>query len=99
MIGEFDDALEKDPLRCKFRVRFEKKTPASKDTYLDDIVSYNDILDYFERENNNKDGDHWRFRKILNHVLISGKKGKDDKIEVQIVWETGATSTESFLSR
>ena len=58
MIDQFDDALDKDPLWCKFRVEFEKNTPASKDTYLDDIMSYNDILDYVERENNNKDGDH-----------------------------------------
>ena len=98
LIGKFDDALDKDILRCKFRVAFEKNTPASKDTHLDDIMSCNDILDYVERENNNEDGDHWRFRKILNHALISGKQGKDDKIEVQIVWETGATSMESFES-
>ena len=85
LIGEFDDALDKDLLQCKFRVEFEKNTPASKDTYLDDIMSYNDILGYVERENNSKDGDHWRLRKILNHPLISGKKEKDDKIRVQIV--------------
>ena len=27
---------------------------------------------------------------------MSGKKGKDDRIEIQMVCETGATSTESF---
>ena len=60
-------------------------------------MSYNDILDYVERENNPKDGDHWRFRKILSHSLIPGKKEKDKTgIEIQVVWETGATSTESF---
>ena len=96
LINEFDDALNKDPLRCKFKVTFEKNTPSSKDTHLDDIVSYNDILDYVERGNNNKDGDYWRFRKILIHSFISGKKGKEDDIEIQIVWETGATFTESF---
>ena len=96
LINKFDDVLDKDPLQCKFRVEFEKNTPASKDTYLDDIMSYNDILDYVERENNYEDGDHWRFRKIINHSLIPGKKGRDGKIEVQIVWETGATSTETF---
>ena len=59
-------------------------------------MSYNNILDYVERENNNEDGTHWRFRKIINHSLIPAKKGRDAKIEVQIVWETGATSTETF---
>ena len=85
-------------MRCKFRVAFEKTTHTSKDTHLDDIMSYNDILDYVERENNNEDGDHWRFRKILNHSLIPGKKVINAKIEVQIVWEAGATSTKTFES-
>ena len=84
LIGKFNDVLDKDPLPYKFRVAFEKNTPASKDTYLDDIMSYNDNLDDGETKNNNKDSDQWRFRKILNHALISGKKGKDDKIEIQI---------------
>ena len=73
LIDKFNDALDKDPLQCKFRVAFEKNTSASKDTYLDNIMSYNKILDYVERENNNKDRDYWRFRKILSHSLISGK--------------------------
>ena len=75
-----------------------EETPASKDTHLDDIISYNDILDYVERENNNTDGTHWRFRKRINHSLIPEKKGRDSKIQVQIVWETGATFTETFES-
>ena len=60
-------------------------------------MSYNDILDYVERETNNKDGDYWRFRKIISHSLLPGKKVKNRTgIELQVVWETGATSTESF---
>ena len=50
LIDKFDDELDKNPLRCKFRIAFEKNTPASKDTHLDDIMSYNDILDYVERK-------------------------------------------------
>ena len=96
LINEFDDKIDKDPLQCKHIV-FEKNTPSSKDTHLDDIMFYNNILDYVERENNNKDGDYWRFKKILSHSLISGKKVTDrTRIEIQVVWKTGATSTESF---
>ena len=84
-IDKFDDALDKDLLRCKFKIEFEKNILSSKDTHLDDIMSYNDILDYVERENKNKDGDHWIIRKILSHSLISGMKGKVDRIENQIV--------------
>ena len=82
LINQFDNKLDRDPLRCKFNITSEKNTSSSKDTHLDDIISYNYILDYVERENNNKDGDYWRFRKILNHSLITGKKGKDDKINI-----------------
>ena len=35
-------------------------------------------------------------RKILSHSIISGKKRKNDKIKIQLVWETGVTSTECF---
>ena len=40
-------------------------------------------MDYVERKHNNEDGHEWRFRKILSHTLISGKKRKEDRIEVQ----------------
>ena len=97
LINEFDDKLDKDPLQCKFKIAFEKNTSSSKDIHLDDIMSYNNILDYVERENNNNDSDYWRFRKILNHSLIPGKKEKDKTgIEILVYWETDATSTESF---
>ena len=97
LINKFDDKLDRDPLQCKFKIEFEKNTSSSKDTHLDDIMFYNDILDYVERENNNEDGDYWRFRKILSYSFISSKKEKHKTgIELQVVWETGATSTESF---
>ena len=59
-------------------------------------MSYNDILDYVEREKNNEDDEYWRFRKILSHSLISEKKENDDTIEIQLVWETGIMSTKCF---
>ena len=74
LINEFDDKLDRDPLRCKFKIEFVKNTPTGKNTFLDDIMSYNDILDYVERETNNEDGDHWRFRKIISHSLLPVKK-------------------------
>ena len=64
------------------------------DSGFEDIMSYNDILDYVEREHNNEDGHLWKFRKIINHSLLSGKRRAKDKIEVQMMWETGVVSTE-----
>ena len=90
LIYEFDDKLDRDSLHCKFKIEFEKNTPSSRDTHLDDIISYNNILDYVERENNNKDGDYWGFRKIISHSLLPGKKVKNRTgIELQVVRETG----------
>ena len=59
-------------------------------------MSYNDILDYVEEEHNNEDGHFWKFRKTLSHLLILRKKGKDDKIKIQMLWEIGTISTEYF---
>ena len=89
LINKFDDDLEVDPTRCQFKIAFE-----DDDNGFEDIVSYNDILDYVKREHNNEDGHQWKFRKIISHTLISGKKGAKDKIEVQMMWETSAVSTE-----
>ena len=51
LFNKFDDNLEADPTRCKFKIAFE-----DDDSGFEDIMSYNDILDYVEREHNNKDG-------------------------------------------
>ena len=95
LINTFDDDLDKNPLHYKFKVEFKKNTPWSKDIHLDDIMSYNynDILDYVEREINNK-AIFLKLRKILSHSLILGKKEKDNKYLTQIIQETWAISTE-----
>ena len=59
LINEFYDELGRDSLRCKFKIEFEKKTHSGKDTFLEDIMPYNDILDYVERKTNNEDGNYW----------------------------------------
>ena len=91
LINKFDDDLELDPTRCQFKISFE-----DDDSGFEDIISYNDILGYVEREHNNKNDHLWKFWTILNHLLISGKKGREDKIEVRMLLETGVTSTECF---
>ena len=46
LINKLDDDLELDPTRCQFMIAFE-----DNDSGFEDIMSYNDILDYVEREN------------------------------------------------
>ena len=77
LINKFDDDLEVEPTRCEFNIAFE-----DNDSGFKDIMSYDDILYFVKKEYNNEDGHIWKFRKILSHSLISGKKGVEDKIEV-----------------
>ena len=69
MIEKFDPDLKRDPTQCKFKIAFE-----DDESELEDLMSYNDILDYVERECNNEDGDRWNFREILSHSILSTKK-------------------------
>lgn len=93
LINKFDNNLELDPTRCQFKIaikeyakQYDNGFNNSKfDTGFNSIISYNDILDYVERETNNKVGDNWKFLKVHNNSLISGKKRADDKIEVQML--------------
>ena len=39
LINKFDDKLDRDQLRFKFKIEFEKNYPSNKDTHLDDIIS------------------------------------------------------------
>ena len=80
LIKKFNDNLELDPIRCQFKISFEVD-----DSSFGDSLSYNDILDYIERKYNNEDGNLWKFRKVIGHSLISGKRGVvNDRIGVQM---------------
>ena len=46
LINTFNDDIEVNPTRCKFKIAFE-----DDDSAFEDIMSYNDILDYVEKEN------------------------------------------------
>ena len=89
LINKFDDDLEVDPTRCQSKIAFE-----DDDNGFEYIMSYNNILDYIKREHNSEDGHLWKFRTIIGHTLISGKEGAKDKIEIQMMWETGGVSIE-----
>ena len=34
---------------------------------VEDIIAYNDIMNYIQRENNEEDGILWKFRRIVAH--------------------------------
>ena len=69
---------------------------------LEDVMSYNEILEYVKREQNNEDGHHWRFWTILGHIHtpVGHKERMGSDYNVKTGWETGTGSVEllDFLS-
>ena len=61
-------------------------------------MAYNDILNHLERKENNTHTVEWHFWKILRHQHTP--RGNRDRINsdynVDILWETGAITTESI---
>ena len=64
---------------------------------IDNTMAYNDILNYLEWKENNTHAVEWHIRNILRHQHTP--QGNKDRINsnynVDILWETGAISTES----
>ena len=75
----------KDPTLIKFKVHFDTDE-------TEDIMTYNDILDYIARGPEDDDGEtYWNYRKILGHQHTPrGHKDRNGaEYNVQIEWETG----------
>jgi hypothetical protein len=58
LIKGFEGKVAKNKDLIKFKLKYDHND-------LKDVMSYNDILDYVEREHNNKDGHHWKFWTII----------------------------------
>ena len=96
LIKDFEGKVEKDMNLIKFKLNYDHSSQ-------EDIMSYNEILDYIEREQNNEDGHHWKFRTILGHVHtpVGHKDRMGSDYNVRTAWETGAISVEplDFLAK
>jgi hypothetical protein len=89
---ESDDAEDPKQDVVKFLLSIEGKE-------ADEIVAYNDILDYLERqEQEESEGDQlWKFREITAHQGPLAKTDKDykgSKWNVLVEWETGECTYE-----
>ena len=76
---------QEDPTLTKFRVHFD-----SDDT--DEIMAYNDTLDYITRGKDDDESDtYWKYRRIVSHQHTPrghpDRNGAEWNIEVE--WETG----------
>ena len=96
LIKNFDGEVEKNQDLIRFKLNYDHSSQ-------EDIMSYNEILDYIEREENNEDGHHWKFRTILGHVHtpVGHKERMGSDYNVKTAWETGAVSVEplDFLAK
>ena len=87
-LNEMDDDIQQDPATIKFRCRHE-------DSDYEEIVAYNELLDYIE----NDDGtdDLWQFKAILDHsgpLKSSDDNYKGSQWNVKVNWENGETTWE-----
>jgi hypothetical protein len=91
LIKDFEGKVAKNKDLIKFKLKYDHND-------LEDIMSYNEILDYVEREHNNKDGRHWKFQTILGHIhtLVGHKERMGSDYNVRTGWETGAVSVGPF---
>ena len=96
LIKDFEGKISKDKDLIKFKLKYDHSD-------LEDVMSYNEILDYVEREHNNEDGHHWKFRTILGHIHtpVGHKDRMGSDYNVRTGWETGAVSVEplDFLAK
>jgi hypothetical protein len=90
-VVEFTKDSEGNVAKNKDLIKFKLKYDHND---LEEVMSYNEILDYVEREHNNEDGHHWKFQTILGHIHtpIGHKERMGSYYNVKTGWETGAVS-------
>ena len=60
-LDNFDTEVEKNEVRkMRYKVKYTKDDK-------EDIMTYNEIIDYMSRDTNDTDGEYWKFRKIVGH--------------------------------
>ncbi len=89
-IDDYDKGLKKNAVRqAHFEVKFSKDDN-------EDIMSYNDIVDFMSRDTMLYDGEFWHFCKILGHKEVDRRSPtyKGSKFNLQILWENGEITDE-----
>jgi hypothetical protein len=84
-----DATPEKNKDLVTFKIRYDRDD-------LEDIMSYNEILDYIEREHNSEDGPLWQFRRLLahQHTPLGHPDQNGSDYNVKVEWETGEVTQE-----
>ena len=90
-LDKYEAERLKDPALVKFKVKFDRND-------VGDIMTYNEILNYIERDNNDDDGTYWKYRRIISrqHTPRGHKDLDGSEYNVEVEWETGEVLTEPF---
>ena len=91
-LDDFDTRLEKNEVRkMRFKVQFTRDDQ-------EDIMTYNEIVDFMTRDTNKENGKYWKFRKIIGHEKVSQhhKNYNSSSYNLRIAWENGEVSEVSL---
>jgi hypothetical protein len=86
-IGDQENDLECSSDRLEFLCSLN-------DDEREEIISYNDIINYFNQDNDNI---VWKFKKIISHsgpLTLKDHDWKGSKYNVMIKWENGEITSE-----
>ena len=82
---------------------FDRGNPDEQDSAFDDILKYNEVIRYLNKEVTNEDGEYWAFQKILGiqHTPPGHRDRRGSEYNVQMLWETGEVTFEplDFLAK
>ena len=80
---------------------FDEDNP--EDSAFDDLLTYNEVVGYINKEVTDETGEYWQFREILGfqHTPQGHKDRMGSKYNVKMLWETGEITYEplDFLAR
>jgi Reverse transcriptase (RNA-dependent DNA polymerase) len=88
MIDDHESKVEDNPTRKKFLLSIN-------DDSGEEIITYNKLLDYLQRDEENEIV--WKFRRIISHqgpLTSNHPEYKGSTYNVQVEWETGEITTE-----
>ena len=89
MIEDHDSKLEDNPTRLKFLISVNQDDG-------EEVITYNQLLDYLSREENNSDV-VWKFSRIVSHQGPLGPDHPDyngSSYNINVEWETGEITKE-----
>ena len=92
MIDDYKQGMDDLPEVKKFRCRVNNQ--------YEEIVAYNDIVDFIDSDETWKDS-IWHFQKILKHKKVNpgDPDYKGCQYNVQILWETGEITWEPLHTK